>query len=267
MQNLIKSDNSSNDSEEKKILRQKAEALQKELFTLTDKLEHLKIELVIIKQEYDIRIGRIYLRIDELDLKILKFKKIDDLLKKNISPEEAEKIIDESLKSSQETIDEEYAKIDEEEEIVEKRKVIPEKESDELKELWRQLAHKYHPDLARNEEDRKKREEIMKKINEAYSDGDLKTLEAIKQEYFEDGENTSAEFLKTKVNNLENAIERIEKEYLLLQESGWYVWKINIENAKNKGRDLFFELEHKLLEEVAAKEAILKEYQEANGPK
>src|SRR5665647_2686843 len=97
MENLVKTNNS-NDSKENKILRQKAEALQKELLTLTDKLESLKIDLLIIKQEYSIRIGRIYLKINELDLEILKLKKIEDSLKKNIPIEEAEKIIDESLK-------------------------------------------------------------------------------------------------------------------------------------------------------------------------
>ena len=137
MENLVKANNS-NDSEEKKLLRGKAETLQKELFALTDKLEQLRISLVVIKQEYDIRIGRIYLRIDELNLEILKFKKIEDLLKKNIPIEEVEKIIEESLKNRKKTIKEEYTKINKEEEIVGKRKDIPEKERNELKKLWRQ---------------------------------------------------------------------------------------------------------------------------------
>jgi len=113
MENLVKTNNS-NDSKENKILRQKAEALQKELFILTDKLESLKIDLIIIKQKYNIRIGRIYLKINELDLEILKFKKIEDSLKKDIPVEEEEKIIDESLKYHKKTIKEGYSKINEE---------------------------------------------------------------------------------------------------------------------------------------------------------
>ena len=266
MENLVKTNNS-NDSEEKKILRKKAEALQKELFVLTDKLESLKIDLVIIKQEYNIRIGRIYLKINELDLEILKFKKIENSLKKNIPIKEAEKIINESLKYRKKTIKEEYSKINEEKKIVEKRKFISEKERSELKKLWRQLVHKYHPDLARNEEDRKKREEIMKKINKAYSDGGLGALKTINQEYFEDIEIASSEFLKTKVLNLESTIAKIEKEYLQLKKSEWYILKRNIENVKNKGRDLFLELEKKLFEDIAAKETIINHYQKKYGPK
>ena len=266
MENLVKTNNS-NDSKENKILRQKAEALQKELFILTDKLESLKIDLVIIKQEYNIRIGRIYLKINELDLEILKFKKIEDSLKKNIPIEEAEKIIDESLKYRKKTIKEEYSKINEEKKIVEKRKVISEKERSELKKLWRKLVHKYHPDLAGNEEDRKKREEVMKKINKAYSGGGLEALKTINQEYFEDIEINSSEFLKTKVLNLESTIAKIEKEYLQLKKSEWYILKRNIENVKNKGRDLFLELEKKLFEDIAAKETIINNYQKTYGPK
>jgi len=266
MENLVKTNNSK-DSKKNKILRQKAKALQKELFILTDKLEGLKIDLIIIKQEYSIRIGRIYLKINELDLEILKFKKIEDSLKKNIPIEEAEKIIDESLKFHKKTIKEEYSRINKEKKFDEKRKVIFEKERNELKKLWRQLVHKYHPDLARNEEDRKKREEIMKKINKAYSDGGLEALKTINQEYFEDIEIISSEFLKTKVLNLESTIAKIKKEYLQLKKSEWYILKRNIENVKNKGRDLFLELEKKLFKDIAAKETIINHYQKKYGPK
>ena len=265
MENLVKTNNS-NDSKENKILRQKAEALQKELLALTDKLGSLKIDLLIIKQEYFIRIGRIYLKINELDLEILKLKKIEDSFKKNL-PIKEEKIIDELLKHRKKTINEEYSKINEEKKIAEKRRVISEKERKELKKLWRQLVHKYHPDLARNEEDRKKREEIRKKINKAYSGGGLEALKTINQKYFEDIEIISSEFLKTKVLSLESAIAKIEKEYLQLKKSEWYILKRNIENVKNKGRDLFLELEKKLFEDIAAKETIINHYQKKYGPK
>jgi hypothetical protein len=264
---LVTTDTALGDSEEKKILRQKVQELKSELLLLTEKVEQLKIDLVVIKQEYDIRIGRLYLRMDELDLEILKFKKIEDLLKRNISLEEAKRIVEETLKARQKTIDEEYAKLDEEEEIVEKRKNIPENEKEELKKLWRSLAHKYHPDLARNDEDRKKYEEIMKKINKAYADGDLEALKAIEQEHIEDSDNISAELLKTKLQNIESAIIRLEKEYSMLKKSEWQVWKNNIEVAQKQGRDLLLELEQKLLQDISGKEAILQNYQKQYGPK
>ena len=85
MTKLVTTNNSLDESSEKKILRQKVQELKGGLLLLTEKVEQLKIDLVVIKQEYDIRIGRLYLRMDELDLEILKFKKIEDLLKRNFS--------------------------------------------------------------------------------------------------------------------------------------------------------------------------------------
>ena len=261
MTKLAIANNSPEESEERTILHHKVLELKIDLLVLTEKVEQLKIDLVVIKQEYDIRIGRLYLRIDELDLEILKFKKIEDLLKRNISLKEAKKIVEESLKVRQKTIDEGYAKLDGEEEKVEKRKNIPESEKDELKKLWRSLAHKYHPDLARNDEDRKKYDEIMKKINKAYADGDLEALKAIEQEHIEDSDSVSAELLKTKLQDIESAIVRLKKEYSMLKKSEWQVWKNNIEEAKKQGRDLLVELEQKLLQDISAKEVILKDYQ------
>ena len=91
MTKLVTTNNSLDESSEKMILRQKVQELKGELLLLTEKVEQLKIDLVVIKQEYDIRIGRLYLQMDELDLEILKFKKIEDLLKRNFSLEEAKK--------------------------------------------------------------------------------------------------------------------------------------------------------------------------------
>jgi len=49
-----------------------------------------------------VRFGRLYLKLDELDLEILKFKKIEDLINKGFSFEEAQKIVEETLKKRRE---------------------------------------------------------------------------------------------------------------------------------------------------------------------
>lgn len=68
----------------------KQEIVEKErlLSELIEDLENLKIDLSLIKQEYEIKIGRLFLRLDEIDLEILKFKKIGDLINKGIPLEE-----------------------------------------------------------------------------------------------------------------------------------------------------------------------------------
>ncbi len=51
-----------------------------------------------------------------------------------------------------------------------------------LKKLYRQLARQYHPDLARDEEERAYRTEKMTAINDAYNAGSLVELQAIADE-------------------------------------------------------------------------------------
>lgn len=48
-----------------------------------------------------------------------------------------------------------------------------------IKKLYRQLARRYHPDLADDDEDRERRTKIMSLINTAYQEEDLDSLEAL----------------------------------------------------------------------------------------
>ncbi len=52
----------------------------------------------------------------------------------------------------------------------------------EILRLYRELAKRFHPDRARTERDRTRRAEIMLRINVAYSDRDLLTLQAMARE-------------------------------------------------------------------------------------
>ena len=51
-----------------------------------------------------------------------------------------------------------------------------EQQAPDIKVLYRKLARRYHPDLARNDADRAQSNDQMKEINRAYSAGDLATL-------------------------------------------------------------------------------------------
>lgn len=52
----------------------------------------------------------------------------------------------------------------------------PSKPENELRHLYRELARKYHPDKAFDDLDRQYRNEMMIRINEAYTNGDLNAL-------------------------------------------------------------------------------------------
>lgn len=55
-------------------------------------------------------------------------------------------------------------------------KNTPAQPSNELRDLYRELARKYHPDTAFDEIDRQYRHEMMLRINEAYASGNLTEL-------------------------------------------------------------------------------------------
>src|SRR3989339_336187 len=52
--------------------------------------------------------------------------------------------------------------------------------------LYRRLAHRFHPDLAKNDSDRDINTKIMSRINKAKSDNDLQELKKIAKEYTPD---------------------------------------------------------------------------------
>lgn len=74
MKNLIKTDNLIQEPKENQDINKKIINLKRKLINLTEKYEQLKNDLIIVKQEYEIRIGRLYLKIGEVD----RFKKISN---------------------------------------------------------------------------------------------------------------------------------------------------------------------------------------------
>ena len=249
MNNLVKSNSSLDEPLEKRELERAISEKEKILVVILEKVEQLKIDLSILKQEYDIKIGRLYLRLDEVDLEILKFKKIEDLIAQGFSFSDAQKIVEETLKTRREQIREEYHRLEEEEKDFDRRKIMPVNELEELKQLWRKLAHRYHPDLPHGDA------EMMKRINKAYAGGDLETLRAIDHEQFNtNSEVTTIESMKLKLVTLEKSIEKANDEFKTLESSEWSILSQNIENALQQKRDLLNELADKVLNEIAQKE-------------
>ncbi|HBB56804.1 TPA: hypothetical protein DEW47_03015 [Patescibacteria group bacterium] len=262
MTKISKSNTSLDEPLEKRELQEAILEKEKLLIELIEKIEHFKIDLSVIKQEYDIKIGRLYLKLDETDLEILKFKKIEDLISKGFSLEEAQKVVEDTLKNRREQIDEEYKKLDDEEKDIEKRKTISQEEQEELKKLFRKLAHKFHPDLTGGDDT------MMKKINKTYADGDLETLRAIDQgEGIGNVDIKTIEELKIKLERLEESIKKALYEQEQLKHSEWAILKESIEKAKKQQRDILSELAEKVAEDIAKKENQLDELKKKYGRK
>ena len=190
----------------------------------------------------------------------MKFKKIEDLINKGFSFEEAQKVVEDTLKKRHEQIDEEYKKLNEEEKDIERKKTISQEEQEELKKLFRKLAHKFHPDLTGGDDT------MMKKINKAYADGDLETLRAIDQgESVQNIDIKTIEELKSRLAKLEESIKKALSEQEQLKQSEWAILKESIEKAKKQKRDILSELSEKVTEDIAKKENQLDELRKKYG--
>lgn len=115
-----------------------------------------------------------------------------------------------------------------------------------LKQLYRDLARRFHPDLATNAEERARRTEIMNHINEAYEIEDFETLEVIAaQKDFKDETPLAAltvrQLRKTR-DKLLDEIEGLKSERDTLYNSKMMRLKLDEKVAKMRGRDLLREI-------------------------
>lgn len=134
-----------------------------------------------------------------------------------------------------------------------------------LKQLYRDLARRFHPDLAGNDEaDRQRRTEIMTHINAAYAADDWEALEAISLEI------SGAELgvmrlasddvimifkiraLEKEAESLENQIRMLEVERDAIFYGDMIKLKLEEKLLKGKGRDLLSELRQQMQNEYDA---------------
>src|SRR5258706_458700 len=109
------------------------------------------------------------------------------------------------------------------------------KEEKRKKKLWKRLIVKFHPDLVIDVEEKIQREEIVKKLNQAYREHDIDVLRAFETDLENDLlENKSIEKLEMILVDLENMILRVDKDFQKLKESEWFVWRMKIKKTKLK---------------------------------
>lgn len=252
----------SRDDKQKKQLQSSILAKRKRLTILITKNELLKVELEMVKQEYDVRVGNLYLKDNHLDLEIIHYKNILHLMEEGLTFEQAVKKLSETFYAEQLRMDQEKEEMKEQEEIYNKREVQSEEFSlADIKKLWKKLIAKFHPDLVTDTTEKKQREELIKQVNRAYEEYDLETLQKLERNiHIETYQETTVEKLEEILVQIENEI--IEQVQIAeeLQMSEWNGWKKRIERAKKKNEDIFKHIERELLDDIVRKYAILKAY-------
>lgn len=244
------------EEEQKVLLQKRITQVKKRLTVLIDKLEELKIDLALIEEEYAHRVGRLYRKDNLLDLEILRYRKINELMDKGMSYEDAIMEVDKS------SHDEDFGDLEEYMDIPETEEPTTEEEND-IKKLWKKLVHKFHPDLAQSEVEKESRDIIMKKINIAYANKDYETLKNIQEkELVEDKADGTKERLEKLYVDMENAIVRSKTQLQELRSSEWFSWTKKSREEKER---LFKDMEQKIAEDVMVKEVMLRSLKRKHG--
>jgi len=128
----------------------------------------------------------------------------------------------------------------------------------ELRSLFREVAKRVHPDFARDDADRERRNHFMAEASEAYKRGDVEGLQRILSEYGESaqsvpGEGIGAELIRIirQIADAKKHIAAIEQELTALRASEIAKLRQDMQAAEQHGHDLLAELAAKVGEQVA----------------
>lgn len=129
--------------------------------------------------------------------------------------------------------------------------------SEDLKRLYREIAKRVHPDLATDDAERAKRNQVMAEVNRAYADSDEARLRAILNEWEVSpdavpGVGIGAELVRTirKIHQVEGRLARIEAEIASLTGSELAALKARVESERKNGRDVLAQMAEQLSERI-----------------
>jgi hypothetical protein len=140
--------------------------------------------------------------------------------------------------------------------------------SDSLRELYKTAAKRLHPDLARDDADRKIRERLMTEANIAYAKGDEAGLRAILDEYDSSpdtvhGNDVAAELIRAirRISLARKRIEAIEIEIRELRMSELFKLKTLVEDGKKQGTDVLRDMVERINGQIQARKDQLRNLQ------
>lgn len=147
-------------------------------------LESLKLTLGRFEAEYHARVGALFVDLDRVRLAIDEYGRRVDRLRANLRVDliGLEQEIEDAFASRRRTIDDEQSEAgfyEQARRVDAERPRLDADQADEAKQLYRDLARRYHPDLARTPEERERRQEMMLRVNLAFRERDLAALQAL----------------------------------------------------------------------------------------
>ena len=123
------------------------------------------------------------------------------------------------------------------------------KPSPELKKLYREVAKKIHPDLATDDEERQRRQDLMTEANIAYENGNIEKLKSILQEWensseLVEGEGIVFELVRIirQIAQSRDRLKAIQLEIAALEQTELFQLKTKIIEADKVGQDLLADM-------------------------
>jgi hypothetical protein len=138
-----------------------------------------------------------------------------------------------------------------------KRKAHSPKQEEKIRDLFRELAKRFHPDLTSDPVEKKWREEVMTKVNQAYANRDLKTLQALSEQPDRPAPSSmqtreqEIAALKAELKRLDGVIADLKSRIRHLEESPAWQLKLEARMQRRSGADLLTEMGEKLKEQIA----------------
>jgi len=139
----------------------------------------------------------------------------------------------------------------------------PAADQDQLKQLFRELAKRFHPDLSPDPTQKRWRQDMMAKVNAAYSAGDLQALERLARQPDQpppDRPKTRQEILAElagEIRRLDSLLAGLENELDRLLRSQTVKLQLDVSMARRVGRDMLGEMASDLQLQIAQTEAEL----------
>ncbi|MGA7414534.1 MAG: hypothetical protein WBW33_28955 [Bryobacteraceae bacterium] len=238
--------------EEEEILRKRDElaAIRATLAELELDLVDLRSQLAAFEGRYLRQVGALYAELDE-------WKALISELRARLDPSAAAKEqAQQARDQARQTHEEAHGKASEARDF---------KPSPDLRRLYREVARRIHPDLAKDSVDLERRTRFMAEANRAYEAGDAEALQRILDEYQDgadavEGEGIGAELIRLirQISMAKARIAAIQKELAMLWQSEIAKLKKRAEERELAGGDLLAELAATVHEQI---ERTKKEYE------
>jgi hypothetical protein len=242
-------------TQEKKDLRQEISDKEKFYKRISKELEHLKAEISTLQEVHDYKLGHLYARLDQLENLLFKYRHISEYTDDIFSFEEAQKVFESTMKERQERMDEEYRKQSSRDNVEDTEQGLSPKHKEELKRIYRNLAYIFHPDKTGGDE------AMMKRINKAYSEGNLQELRSLDMAHIPRSSDDTLRGLQHRLVVVTQLIRKAKKEKLSLKKSHLFALRKDVLKSDSQSiEQLLDSIASELEEKIVRKEQEVGEY-------